>query len=60
MDNSNNKKPSNCKCIPGVLCDVKNCVYHDGERNCEATQINVGPNYAITSADTICSTFKSK
>lgn len=44
--------------LEGVCCDVKNCVYHDGEHRCTAKEINVGPTYATASHDTACATFK--
>ena len=44
----------------GVKCDVKNCVYHSGEKHCTAKCIAVGPQSTQTSADTICATFKQK
>ena len=44
----------------GICCDVKNCVYHDGEKNCMTKEISVGPHHAKSSADTICATFKAK
>ena len=44
--------------LEGVCCDVKNCVYHDGEHRCTAKEINVGPTYATASNDTACATFK--
>lgn len=56
----NNQKQSADKHIDGIACDVKNCVHHDGDRNCHAGKINVGPTFAVSSADTICSTFKTK
>ena len=43
----------------GVKCDVKNCVYHDGKKNCSAEKIDIGPTFAVSSNDTICATFKS-
>ena len=46
--------------IKNVYCDVTNCVHHDGQKTCRAGQITVGPNYALTQRDTICSTFKCK
>lgn len=45
------------KCIS---CDVKNCYYHDNSNYCTAEQINVGPVSAVSSAETICATFKPK
>jgi len=44
----------------GIVCDVKNCVYHDGKNSCTAEQIAVGPSYASCCADTVCATFKAK
>ena len=49
-----------CKENRGVLCDVINCVYHDGESRCTAEKINVGPSYATSCTDTVCATFKQK
>ncbi|MEE0834999.1 MAG: DUF1540 domain-containing protein [Clostridia bacterium] len=46
--------------IKGVCCDVKNCVYHDGESDCTADRIAVGPSYACSCSDTVCATFKQK
>ncbi|MCQ2429037.1 MAG: DUF1540 domain-containing protein [Clostridia bacterium] len=45
-------------CLNGVCCDVKNCVYHEGDDRCTAKEITVGPSYADTSSDTACATFK--
>ena len=44
----------------GITCDVKNCQYHCGEHYCSANKIAVGPSSAVTSADTVCATFKPK
>ena len=41
-----------------ILCDVTNCVYNDDNKRCTADRIKVGPQYASSSADTICVTFK--
>ena len=46
--------------IEGIVCDVKNCQYHDSETHCTAKQIMVGPTSASSSADTACTTFKPK
>ena len=46
------------KCIKGIVCSVKNCVYHDHGDHCTAKQISVGPGYAVSSTDTLCATFK--
>ena len=42
------------KHIEGIVCDVKNCQYHDCETHCTAKQILVGPSKADTSTDTAC------
>lgn len=55
---SRDKKPG--KKIKGVVCDVKNCVWHDGQSHCSAGQIAVGPSYATSCADTVCATFRQK
>ena len=47
-----------CEHIEGIKCDVKNCVYHDGETYCMAGTIAVGPSFATSSLDTVCATFK--
>lgn len=44
----------------GVGCDVKNCIWHDGEHYCTAPKIAVGPSYATSCSDTVCATFKQK
>lgn len=44
----------------GVACDVRNCVYHDGDKYCTAGKIAVGPSYATSCTDTVCATFKQK
>lgn len=32
---NNNKDDKNtCRCNDGIVCDVSNCVYHDGESTC--------------------------
>jgi hypothetical protein len=46
--------------ISGIHCDVTNCAYHDPQCKCSADNISVGPDYASSSADTVCSTFKQK
>ncbi len=46
--------------IHGVVCDVRNCVYHDGDNFCTASRIAVGPTYATNSRDTVCATFRER
>ncbi len=48
------------KHIRGIICDVKNCSYHDGDNYCTADKIAVGPSYATNCTDTVCATFKQK
>ena len=44
----------------GVICDVRNCAYHDGDNHCTASKIAVGPSVATSCTDTVCATFKQK
>lgn len=53
----NREKPSK---DTGIVCDVKNCVYHDGEHTCRAENISIGPTYATDCTETVCATFKAK
>lgn len=59
------KNNQNCcydkhKHIEGIVCDVKNCEYHDCETHCTAKQILVGPSSAENSSETACATFKPR
>lgn len=64
MDSVKNGKETmsckTCKENRGVMCDVINCVYHNGEDTCTAEKITVGPSYATSCTDTVCATFKQK
>lgn len=46
------------KPISGIKCDVTNCHYNDLNHHCIAREITVGPQFANSSADTVCATFK--
>lgn len=46
--------------ISGIHCDVTNCAFHDPNCKCSANQIKVGPTFASSSTDTVCSTFRPK
>ncbi len=46
--------------IRGIRCDVKNCLYHDGDNYCTANRINIGPSFASSCTDTVCATFRPK
>ena len=48
------------KHIKGINCNVCSCVYHNGEHECYAGEICVGPCDAKCSANTVCATFKPK
>ena len=59
------KYQTNCECdtakrIKGIMCDVKNCAYHNGKSECCAGCISVGPSSAESSSATACVTFKPK
>ena len=53
-------RPKNQHHIKGIVCDVKNCVHHDGDNYCTADRIAVGPSFATSCADTVCASFKPK
>lgn len=48
----------NSEKLDGVHCEVTNCVYNKNKSTCTAKKIKVGPQFAASSADTICDTFK--
>lgn len=58
--NENKCCGSSSKHIAGIICDVKNCEYHDCETHCTAKQILVGPSSAENSSETACATFKPR
>ena len=61
MDETNmNPEGKRYRHLKGVVCDVKNCSYHDGDSFCTASRISVGPGFAKTSGETVCATFKPK
>ena len=43
--------------IQGISCDVGNC-YYNKQKECHATAIKVGPQFAASTADTVCDTFR--
>jgi len=55
QENTNNKKKAK-----GIVCDVRNCIHHDGQNHCTADQISIGPSYATSCSDTVCATFRQK
>lgn len=55
--NSDHKK---VKANTNICCDVANCEYHNLENYCTAKKINVGPSYAESTSDTICTTFSQE
>jgi len=60
IKNSSRCCKSNQKHIEGIVCDVKNCEYHDCDTHCTAKQILVGPSAASSSSETACTTFKPR
>ena len=60
------KKRTSCggcekkKHVDGIVCDVKNCAYHDMETECYAGKVAIGPRDASCSANTGCATFKPR
>ena len=53
-------KCDTAKHIKGIMCDVKNCAYHNGKSECCAGCISVGPSSADSSSATACVTFKPR
>ena len=60
MEEKKSGSLKNGKHLKGVVCDVKNCSFHDGDSCCTANRIAVGPSFASTSGETVCATFKPK
>ena len=60
MEAKKNCHTEGTKPVKGVLCDVKNCAFHDGESDCYAGKICVGPCDAACSENTVCATFKPR
>ena len=63
MNESTNKSCHGNSCREhnkGIMCSVKNCAYHDGERYCTAEMISVEPacGNVTESTDTKCKTYK--
>lgn len=52
----NQKREHSCKNV--IVCDVTNCVYHEEDDSCSAREVKVGPQYASSTDDTVCNTFK--
>ena len=53
-------KTEKCNHVDGIVCDVKNCAYHDKETECYAGKVSIGPREASCSANTVCATFKPR
>ena len=56
--NIDTNKPGGGQGQDRIHCGVTNCVYNEDQKYCSAKQIKVGPQFASSSADTICVTFK--
>ncbi len=41
-----------------IICNVTNCAYHEPNDSCSAKEVKVGPQFASSSEDTLCSTFR--
>lgn len=59
-ENDTERAETNTRHIRGISCDVRNCVYHDGDSYCTADRVAVGPSYATSCTDTVCATFKQR
>lgn len=60
INQKNYTAEKNSNHIKGIVCKVENCYYHAPDGKCCASQIEVGPNFALSSYDTVCATFKNK
>ena len=59
--NTNGGTPAqNCGCGCQISCEVGNCAYNKDKKYCTASAIKVGPQFASTTAETNCATFKLK
>lgn len=56
---NNTMDPANGDALYGIHCDVTNCHYNE-HKACVAEEITVGPQYANSSADTNCATFRPR
>lgn len=54
--NNNNTCKTNKDHIKGIKCDVKNCVYHDCDTYCTASQIAV----CNSATNAACETFTER
>lgn len=59
-ENGAERAETNTRHIRGISCDVRNCIYHDGDSYCTADRVAVGPSYATSCTDTVCATFKQR
>ena len=50
-------RPEDCSCIPGIKCDVKECVHNDKAYHCTAESIIVTPDSAKRK-DAACETYR--
>ncbi len=46
--------------INGITCDVRNCVYHDGDNFCCAKRVTIGSAVARNASETRCATFEPR
>ena len=50
-------RPEACSCIPGIKCDVKECIHNDKAYHCTAESIIVTPDSAKRE-DAACETYR--
>lgn len=51
-------RPEDCSCIPGIKCDVQNCVYNDKACHCTAESIIVTPDSTACAQEPACGTYR--
>ena len=50
-------RPTDCSCIPGIKCDVKECVHNDKACHCTAESITVASD-RTEHTDAACDTYR--
>lgn len=46
--------------INGITCDVRNCIYHDGDNFCTAGRVTIASQASVKSSQTRCATFEAR
>lgn len=49
-----------CDIVKGIMCSCEKCTYHSMDNRCHADNVQIGPESAHSSSETVCRTFKCK